>query len=276
MGMMSLRPETIVAASLCSFLLASSAAAATGGEPAAAQPKAGGRAAGKPQAPNTLSAAEKAAGWKLLFDGKSTKGWRGFKKETFPETGWVVEDGTLKRLEGDFKPGDIITVDKFESFEVRFDWRLSEGGNSGVKYLVDEALSRESKSGVSFEYQVLDDDKHPDAKKGKNGNRTVGSLYDLIPAATTKTVNAPGEWNESRILVKGNHVEHWLNGSKVLEFERGSPELKAIIAESKFKTIAGFGEVAKGHILIQDHSDEVAYRNIKLRPLRPISASAAK
>jgi 3-keto-disaccharide hydrolase len=218
-----------------------------------------------PAAPaNTLTAKEKTAGWKLLFDGKSTKGWRAFKNAPFPADHWVAADGALKCVGGK-KVTDIVTDEEFDSFELAWEWRMSPGGNSGVKYLVDEAMSPRANDGIGFEYQILDDEKHPDAKKGKDGDRTAGSLYDLIPAAKDKTLHPVGEWNESRIVVDGNHVEHWLNGVKVLAYERGSADMKARIAESKYKDIKGFGEVKKGHLLLQDHDSEVAFRNMKIR-----------
>jgi hypothetical protein len=145
---------------------------------------------------------------------------------------------------------------------------MSERGNSGVKYLVDEAMSQKGNDGIGFEYQLLDDDKHPDAKKGKDGNRTAGSLYDLIPAGKEKVLRPIGEWNESRLLVDGNHVEHWLNGVKVLSYERGSADMKTRIAESKYKDIKGFGEVVKGRLLLQDHDSEVDFRNMKVRVIK--------
>lgn len=215
---------------------------------------------------NTLTKEEKAAGWKLLFDGKTTNGWRGFHSQEFPSAGWRIEDGALRKVKG-HGAGDVITVDQFENFDFSIEWRLTEGANSGIKYLVVESLPPTGKSGVSFEYQVLDDLRHPDAKLGENGDRTAGSLYDLIPAAKNKPVKPIGEWNQTHIIKQGNHVEHWLNGMKVLEYELGSPELQAAIARSKFKTIPEFGKARKGHILIQDHGDDVAFRNIKIRPL---------
>jgi hypothetical protein len=219
---------------------------------------------------NTLTAAEKAAGWKLLFDGKTTNGWRGFRREKFPEEGWVIEDGAVKHVaangEQSQNGGDIITVEQYDNFELQLEWRISPGGNSGIKYLVAEEMVKSGHSGLGFEMQVLDDDRHPDAKLGKNGNRTAGALYDLI-APKNKVLHPVGEWNQVRLIVNGNHVEHWLNGGKVVEYELGSPQLKALIAESKYKSIPGFGEVRKGHILLQDHGNEVWFRNIKLRKL---------
>jgi hypothetical protein len=217
--------------------------------------------------PNTLTSKEKAAGWKLLFDGKTTKGWRSFKSAPFPAEHWVAKDGALECVGGK-KVTDIVTDEEFDNFEFAWDWKMSEKGNSGVKYLVDEAMSQKGNDGIGLEYQLLDDDKHPDAKKGKDGNRTAGSLYDLIPAAKEKVLHPIGQWNESRLIVDGNHVEHWLNGVKVLSYERGSADMKTRIAESKYKDIKGFGEVAKGRLLLQDHDSEVDFRNMKLRVIK--------
>jgi len=220
---------------------------------------------------NQLTKAEKAARWRLLFDGKTLDGWRGFHSDKVP-AGWAIEDGCIKKVpaEGELgrAGGDLITADQFDNFEFSVEWKLSKGGNSGIKYLVSESLPPTGRSGVSFEYQVLDDNSHPDAKAGIAGNRTAGSLYDLIPASKDKQINPPGEFNQTRIVVRGNHIEHWLNGVKVVEFERGGEKLKQHIAESKFKTTKGFGETAKGHILLQDHGDAVWYRNIKVRELK--------
>jgi hypothetical protein len=220
---------------------------------------------------NQLPGAEKAAGWRLLFDGKTFDGWRGFHSDKVP-AGWVVEDGCIKKVQAQGElgqaGGDLITTDQFDNFEFSIEWKLSKGANSGIKYLVSESLPPTGRSGVSFEYQVLDDQNHPDAKAGIAGNRTAGSLYDLIPASKAKRLNPIGEFNLTRIVVKGNHIEHWLNGMKVVEFERGGEILKKHIAESKFKDTKGFGETAKGHILLQDHGDAVWYRNIKIRELK--------
>lgn len=224
---------------------------------------------------NTLTEEEKNSGWKLLFDGKTTDGWRGAYKETFPEKGWIVEEGNLSIMASDGSEsasfGDIVTVDEFDNFELLFEFKLTEGANSGVKYYVVEQQPKPKGSAFGLEYQVLDDDKHPDAKMGSGGNRTVASLYDLIPAAG-KQVNPIGEWNQGRIVSQGNKVEHWLNGKKVVEYERGSQAFRDQVAKSKYaapeyNNNGPFGEAPKGHILLQDHGNKVSYRNIKLRTL---------
>jgi len=221
--------------------------------------------------PNTLTDSEKTAGWRLLFDGRTTDGWRGYNRTDFPTAGWVIETGTLKHITvppaQTANAGDIITRDEFTNFELQLDWKIAPGGNSGIKYLVDEALAKTGHAGVSFEMQVLDDERHPDAKLGKDGNRTAGAVYDLIPPSA-HTARPVGEWNQVRIVVTNGQVQQWLNGVKVVEFEIGSARMKALIAESKFKAITGFGEVRRGHILLQDHGDEVWFRDIKIRELR--------
>ncbi|QHT71895.1 DUF1080 domain-containing protein [Rhodocytophaga rosea] len=225
---------------------------------------------------NMLTEAEKNEGWKLLFDGKTTDGWRGAYKQSFPDSGWVVQDGLLSVLSSNGAEsrngGDIVTTDEYDNFDLSFEFMLSEGANSGVKYYVVEHQPKPAGSAFGLEFQVLDDAKHPDAKLGKNGNRTIGSLYDLLPAATDKQVNPIGEWNQGRVLVQGNHVEHWLNGKKVVEYERGSKDFRDLVAQSKYAAPdynknGRFGEAPKGHILIQDHGDKVSYRNIKIKPL---------
>ncbi|RIV26960.1 DUF1080 domain-containing protein [Fibrisoma montanum] len=232
-------------------------------------------AAENPQMPNTLTAREKKEGWKLLFDGKTTKGWRGAYKEKFPDKGWNVENGTLTIQKSDGSEsqsfGDIVTDDEYGNFDLMFDFKLSDGANSGLKYFVVEQQPKPKGSAFGLEYQVLDDAKHPDAKMGRNGNRTVGSLYDLIPAKD-KQVNPIGEWNTGRVLVRGSHVEHWLNGKKVVEYERGSEEFRKLVGMSKYAAPSynangRFGEAPKGHILLQDHGDQVSFRNLKIKTL---------
>jgi hypothetical protein len=217
---------------------------------------------------NTLTEKEKHEGWKLLFDGKTMNGWRGAYMDLLPKKGWTVQDGMLiVRESGGGEAafgGDIVTIDQYSSFELTLDFKLTEGANSGIKYFVTEQQPRTPGSAIGLEYQILDDAKHPDAKLGINGNRTLASLYDLIPAHDKK-VKPIGEWNHARIVVRGKHVEHWLNGVKVLEYERGGKEFLAHKAESKFKDRAGFGEAEKGHILLQDHGNQVFFRNIKIR-----------
>jgi len=227
--------------------------------------------AGEPRPPNALTEQERAAGWKLLWDGRTTNGWRGAREPGFPKEGWRIEDGALTVEEtggGESRAGgDIITEEQFSDFDLRLEFRITPGANSGIKYFVDAELSRGEGSAIGLEYQVLDDAEHPDAKMGRGGNRTLASLYDLVPAAADKPVRGIGEWNEARIVSEGAHVEHWLNGAKVVEYERGSPEFRALVAESKYKIWKNFGEKEKGHILLQDHGNRVSFRNIRIRLL---------
>jgi len=222
--------------------------------------------------PNTLINYEKKSGWKLLFDGHSSKGWVGAYKKTFPEKGWVVGDGVMKVISSEGKEsangGDIVTTDEYKAFDLSFDFLLTPGANSGVKYFVTLSENN-SGSAIGLEYQVLDDTLHPDAKLGRDGDRTMASLYDLIKANKQKRFIHPmGKWNTGRIVVyPNNHVEHYLNGVKVLEYERGSQAFRDLVAISKYKVWKNFGEAPQGYILLQDHGNEVSYRSIKIRTL---------
>ncbi|MGB4052898.1 MAG: DUF1080 domain-containing protein [Dysgonamonadaceae bacterium] len=220
--------------------------------------------------PNTISEREAREGWKLLWDGKTTQGWRGARLTGFPQKGWVIEDGILKVLKGAGEEsahgGDIITTKKYKNFVLKVDFKITEGANSGVKYFVDPDLNKGEGSAIGCEFQILDDKNHPDAKLGVKGNRTLGSLYDLIPAPENKPF-FNGFFNTAMIVVKGNHVEHWLNGTKLLEYERNNPMWNALVAYSKYKDWPNFGNAKEGHILLQDHGDEVWFRNIKIKEL---------
>jgi hypothetical protein len=209
---------------------------------------------------NALTAEEKAAGWKLLFDGQSLQGWRLYNKKAPPGSGWRVEQGILKKLANQ-KGGDLITDDEFDDFDLTWEWRIAPAGNNGVKYLVTE----QRPSAPGHEYQMIDDDENPDGKFGPK--RQTASFYDVLPPQVPARSKPPGEWNRSRLLIQGNHIEHWLNGEKVLAFELGSPEVKAALAKSKFKDAPGYGDKIKGQILLTNHHDEAWYRNIRIREL---------
>ena len=219
---------------------------------------------------NTLSDEDIAEGWKLLWDGKTTEGWRGAKLDKFPENGWVVDNGILKVIKSDgaesANGGDIVTTDQYGDFVLSVDFKITPGANSGIKYFVDPDMNKGEGSAIGCEFQVLDDDLHPDAKLGVKGNRTCASLYDLIPAPESKPMHKE-DWNTAVVFVNGNHVEHWLNGEKVIEYERDNAEWNALVAYSKYRDWPNFGNAKKGHILLQDHGDEVWFKNVKIKPL---------
>jgi len=230
--------------------------------------------------PNTVSEDEKACGWTALWDGKTGAGWRSAKSESFPENGWLMKDGALivpeNGGEESAAAGDIITRKRYANFELTGEVKYTPGANSGIKIFVQPDLSPIDKvtgkptkvgSSIGLEFQILDDQKHPDAKLGHDGNRTISSLYDLIPAPTNKVVRPTGEWNQVRILSKGKHVEFWLNGQKTVDFDRDSPKFIAAVAASKYREIPDFGTWADGHILLQDHGNETSFRKLKIREL---------
>ena len=213
---------------------------------------------------NTITEQERQEGWRLLWDGKSGDGWRSIKNENFPAKGWEIANGELTVLPKNAGggAGDLITRETYSSFILKVDFRLTEAANSGIKYFFDPKRN----GGTTLEYQVLDA-KHPDATKGRDGNRTVASLYDVMPAAGAKP-KPVGEWNTAMIVSNGRQVEHWLNGEKVLAFERGSDTFRKAVALSKFNKHPNWGEQEAGHILLQDHQDRVSYRNIKIKVLK--------
>jgi hypothetical protein len=238
-------------------------------------------AAGRPQDSklNTLTRAEIKEGWKLLFDGKTFNGWRGLGRDHVPAGLWIIENGMIKKVNtGDVKKlpdgrpvegGDLMTIDTYENFELTFEWKINKGGNSGLKYNVSEEMSQKygSKySALGFEYQLLDD-MDPSYKGKLIPSQFSGSLYDLLPPKNVK-LNPVGEFNSSRIVVNGKHVGHWLNGSKVVEYDFGSKELEDAYKVSKFNKIPGFTDKRKAHIVLQNHNDESWFRNIKIREIK--------
>jgi len=231
------------------------------------------------QSPNQLTTAERAAGWRLLFDGTSLNEWRGLGYDSVPTAHWRVIDGAIVKMptakvqrQADGQPaagGDLMTRESFQDFELVFDWRVTPGANSGVKYNVSEELSLKHASNhaaLGFEYQVLDDVLHPD---NTIASHRAGSLYDILEASTLKRLRPVGEWNSARIVLVGDHGEHWLNGAKVVEFDLGTPRIDSLLQRSKYKPIPGFAERRRGHIILQDHGDEVHFRSIKIREVSP-------
>lgn len=212
----------------------------------------------------------KKSDWVALFDGTSKDAWRSAHSNAFPEKGWKIEGNVLTVLaktESTPAGKDIVTKKMYSNFELELEVNLTKGANSGIKYFVSDSFPGYEGQYLGLEFQLIDDERHPDAKLGRDGNRTMASLYDLIPASKNKKVKLPGEWNKIRIIVSGNHVEHWLNGKKVLEFDRMSDEFRKLVSVSKYKNFKNFGEIPEGHILLQGHSDQVSFRNIRIRTL---------
>jgi hypothetical protein len=230
-------------------------------------------------APNTLTSAEQAAGWRLLFDGTTLTGWRGLGYDSVPTVHWRVVNGAIEKIPtgkgakiADGQPangGDLMTIATFGDFELSFQWQVAPGANSGVKYNVSEEFSlahASNHAALGFEYQVLDDSLSDD---NKIPSHRAGSLYDLIPPNGAKRLAPVGQWNTSRIVFQGQHGEHWLNGAKIVEFDLGTPRMDSLLAKSKYRTIPGFADRRVGHIILQDHDDEAYYRDIKIRELKP-------
>jgi hypothetical protein len=208
---------------------------------------------------NTLTPEEKAGGWQLLFNGKDLNNFRKFRSEADPGPGWKIEDGILKKVEK-IPGGNIVTKEKYGDFTLTWEWKISPKGNNGIKYLVVE--NRGEVAGP--EYQILDDSGHPDSRVGTH--RQTACLYDILPPADHKPLKPVGEWNLSKIVVKGKSVQHWLNGTQVLSYELESDELKAAIAKSKFKNAKDFEKKIDGHIMLTDHVDGCSFRNMKILP----------
>jgi hypothetical protein len=244
-----------------------------------------------PVKPNELTAGERAAGWRLLFDGRTLAGWRGLGYDGAPAGHWVVVNGAIEKVASgnvprvaDGRPlngGDLMTVDTFGDFELTWEWKVTPGANSGVKYNVSEEMSvaqagsmtpaavargaiAPNHSALGFEYQMLDDDRHED---GNLATHRSGALYDLIAPGPAKQLRPVGGWNRSMVIFRGNHGEHWLNGQKIVEFDLGTARMDSLLAHSKYRSIPGFGDRRHGHIVLQDHGDEVYFRTIKVRPL---------
>ena len=244
---------------------------------------------------NRLTEEEVRAGWRLLWNGATDAGWRSATAETFPKRGWTMRDGVLtvgapaaaavrvedvkgaRNTQESAGGGDLLTRERFSDFELRVDFRLTAGANSGIKYFVQPDLHPVTAAGetaatgsaIGCEFQLLDDALHPDAKLGRDGNRTLAALYDLIPPAAEKPARPMGTWNTARICARGAHVEHWLNGTRVLAYERGSDAFRALVQQSKYKNLPQFGEWRDGHVLLQEHGSEVSFRNVMIRRLPP-------
>jgi hypothetical protein len=213
--------------------------------------------------------------WRSLFDGKSFDGWRGLGYDSVPTAHWKIENGTIKKIangqvprQADGQPavgGDLMTKETFKDFELSWEWKISAGGNSGVKYNVSEEISMAqapNHAALGFEYQLLDDSL---AEDNKIPSHRAGALYDLIAPNANRSLKPAGEWNTSMLVFRGNHGEHWLNGKKVVEFDLGTPLMDSLLAKSKYRDIKNFAQRRAGHIVLQDHGDEVYFRNIKIR-----------
>ena len=229
--------------------------------------------------PNGLSVRERASGWKLLFDGATLSGWRGLGYDSVPSVHWNVAQGAIHKIPDASVPrlpdgqpavgGDLMTTSSFRDFELEFEWKVAAGANGGVKYNVSEELSMKNApnhAALGFEYQVLDDDLNDD---NKIPNHRAASLYDLIPPNENKRLMPVGQWNKSVIILKGNHGEHWLNGAIVVRYDLKTARMDSLVAASKYHAIAGFADKREGHIILQDHLDEVWYRSIKIREIKP-------
>lgn len=226
--------------------------------------------------PNQLTKEEISEGWELLFDGKSFNGWRGIGKDTVPDGHWKIEDNAIRKISSGnvptmpdgqpLKGGDLITNSTYNDFELTFEWKISEAGNSGVKYNVIEEVSIKngSSNALGFEYQVLDDDKHSD---NLNPTHRTASLYDMIEAVG-KTTKPVGVYNTAKIVFNKNHGEHWLNGEKVVEYDLDSPEFDILFKKSKYRDKTDFTKHKTAHIVLQDHGNDCWYRNIKIKKLK--------
>ena len=228
--------------------------------------------------PNHLTRAERSAGWRLLFDGSTLNGWRGLGYDSVPTAHWKVDNGAIRKLASGSVPkmpdgqpangGDLMTTKVWRDFELTFEWKVPPGANSGVKYNVSEEISKRTSNhaALGFEYQVLDDSLNDD---NKIPTHRAGALYDLITPNADKHLMRVGEWNRARILLRGNHGEHWLNGKEIVSYDLGTPRMDSLLAKSKYRAILGFAERRAGHIVLQDHGDEAWFRAIKIRELKP-------